>query len=509
MPSEFDSAVSDTQVSPASFAVVGVACRLPAADGPEAFWQLLAQGASGVTERPDRAGDGVRRAGFLDDVAAFDPAFFGISPREAVEMDPQQRLMLELSWAALEDAAIVPAELHGSRTGVFVGSIWSDYANLLHARGPGSAGHHTLPGTSRGVIANRVSYALGLHGPSLTVDAAQSSSLLAVHLACQSMRAGESTLALVGGVNLNFSADRSAEAAAFGGLSPDGECYTFDARANGYVPGEGAAVLVLKPLAAAVADGDSVYCVIRGSAVNNDGATPGLTVPSAQAQSDVLERACAQAGVRPGDVQYVELHGTGTAVGDPIEATALGGFYGAARPADTPLLVGSVKTNIGHLEGAAGVAGLLKTALSLRHRQLPPSRNFVAPNPRIDLDGLNLRVRTAHGDWPDPQRPLLAGVSAFGMGGTNVHVVLEEWPAAEDAGEEVGEDAGEEEGGGDVEPAVAAGGGLVPWVLSGRTPEALRGQAARLRDHLEAHPELDVASVARALATTRTHFEHR
>ncbi|QTD96713.1 type I polyketide synthase [Streptomyces cyanogenus] len=510
MPSEYASAVSNTRVSPELFAVIGFSCRLPSADDPDAFWQLLANGASAVTTRPDQVsgnGDG-RRAGFLEDVGGFDAAFFGISPREAVEMDPQQRLMLELSWAALEDAAIVPDTLRGSRTGVFVGSIWNDYANLLHSRGAGTASHHTLPGTSRGVIANRVSYALGLHGPSLTVDAAQSSSLLAVHLACQSMRAGESDLALVGGVNLNFSPERVAEAAAFGGLSDDGECFTFDARANGYVPGEGAVVVVLKPLAAALADGNPVHCVIRGSAANNDGATDGLTVPSAEAQSDVLRRACEQAGTDPADVQYVELHGTGTAVGDPVEAAALGAVYGTARPANAPLLVGSVKTNVGHLEGAAGLVGLLKTALSLRHGQLPPSRNFSTPHPRIDLDALRLRVQTSLSAWPHPDRPMLAGVSAFGMGGTNVHVILEAAPveAPCETPAETPVEAPADQETADDDPGTE---GPAPWLLSARTPQALQAQAARLHTHLTRHPHLDTTAVARALATTRTHFSHR
>ncbi|MFE7980413.1 type I polyketide synthase, partial [Streptomyces shenzhenensis] len=496
-------------------AVVGLACRLPAAPDPAAFWRLLSQGVDVVGEVPadrwpDAAGTltGAARYGaYLDRIDTFDPGFFGISPHEARAMDPQQRLMLELSWEALEDAAIVPASLGGSGTGVFVGAIWDDYRNVVARAGTASFSQHTMTGMGRGLIANRVSYALGLRGPSMTVDAAQASSLVAVHLACESLRRGESRMALAGGVNLIAAPESMAASMSFGALSPDGRCHTFDARANGYVRGEGGALVVLKPLEQARADGDFVYCVIRGSAVNNDGATGGLTVPSAPAQTEMLRAACRQADVAPGDVQYVELHGTGTAVGDPIEAAALGAAFGAGvgRAADDALLVGSAKTNVGHLEGASGVVGLVKTALAIRHRKLPPSLNFVTPNPKIAFDKLSLRVQVGLTPWPRPDGPIVAGVSSFGMGGTNCHVVLCNAPAESSAPSPATSSAAPPA----TAPVSVPQDIALPWLISARSKAALRGQAAALAAHLEQHPELDAATVARGLATTRTHYEHR
>ncbi|MEU8270283.1 type I polyketide synthase [Sphaerisporangium sp. NPDC049002] len=489
-------------------AIVGVSCRLPKAPNPEAFWRLLRDGVDALTPVPEGRWDvdpgddaspdlaGFRRGGFLDGVDEFDPGFFGISPREAVAMDPQQRLTLELAWEALEDGGILPASLAGSRTAVFIGAMGDEYARLLDRQGTAAIAQHTLTGLNRGIIANRVSYTLGLRGPSLTVDAAQASSLVAVHLAVESLRSGESALALAGGVNLGILAEGTLAAARFGGLSPDGRSFTFDARANGFVRGEGGGVVVLKPLARALADQDRIYCVIRGNAVNNDGATDGLTVPDADAQSDVVRRACARAGVSPARVQYVELHGTGTRLGDPIEAAALGSAVGACRPADSPLVVGSVKTNVGHLEAAAGIVGLLKVALSIKARTLPASLNFESPSPAIPLDELNLRVRTASGPWPCPDQPLIAGVSSFGMGGTNAHVIMEEAPpVAEPSSAGPVEDRG--------------GPGVVPWVISGRSEAALAAQAARLAERVEADPGLRPVDVGHSLATTRTTFEHR
>ncbi|WP_258564819.1 type I polyketide synthase, partial [Streptomyces sp. WELS2] len=469
-----------------------MAGRLPKAPDPEAFWRLLCDGADAITA-PPVGRQGVRHGGYLDRVDGFDAAFFGVSPREAVGMDPQQRLMLELAWEALEDARIVPDTLTGGPTGVFVGSMWEDYTSLAY---PGHITPHTLTGTNRGVIAGRVSHFLGVRGPSMTVDTAQSSALVAVHLAVESLRRGESALALAGGVNLNLTAAREQGAAEFGGLSPDDRCFTFDARANGFVRGEGGAFLVLKPLARALADGDRVYGVIRGSAVNHDGATQSLTVPSAQAQEQVIREALDRAGVRPADVQYVELHGTGTAVGDPVEAAALAAAYrDPAEPGDagSALRVGSVKTNVGHLEGAAGIVGLLKAVLSVYHRALPPSLNYETPNPAIPLDALALRVQTDLTPWPRPDAPLLAGVSSFGMGGTNAHVIVEQAPdpAAPPARRPAPE----------ARPA--------PWIVTARTKQALRAQIERLHEHVRSHPDLTDAEVAHALATTRTRFAHR
>ncbi|MCZ7458830.1 type I polyketide synthase [Streptomyces sp. WMMC940] len=502
MTSERHSAAIDPLDRQEPIAVVGLSCRLPGAAGPEAFWKLLREGRDAVTQMPGHrwepisadARSGIRRGGFLDAVEDFDAAFFGISPREAVVMDPQQRLLLEITWEALENAGIVAGSLDGSPTAVFVGTAREDYTSLLYRQGAAAITQHTVAGTHRGIIANRVSYALGLNGPSITVDTSQSSSLVAVHLACESLRSGEAELALAAGVNLNLLAEGVMGAERFGGLSPDGRCFTFDARANGYVRGEGAGMVVLKPLRRAVADGDRVHGVILGSAVNNDGATPGLTVPSAAAQEKVLRLAQRRAGVAPDAVQYVELHGTGTPVGDPIEAAALGAAVGALKAPGDPLRVGSVKTNIGHLEGAAGIAGLIKTVLSVRHRMLPPSLNFRTPNPQIPLDTLNLSVNDRLGTWPHPERPLIAGVSSFGMGGTNCHVLVGDAP-----------DGPEPETAPRTRPATA----VLPVVVSGRDTAALRAQAGRLAAFAEDHDEADPASVGRSSALTRSLLGHR
>ncbi|MFD9728004.1 beta-ketoacyl synthase N-terminal-like domain-containing protein, partial [Streptomyces sp. NPDC059072] len=491
----------------APIAVVGLACRLPGADDPTAFWRLLSRGEDAVGEPPAGrwSASAPAKGAFLDEVDRFDADFFGISPREAAAMDPQQRLMLELGWEALEEAGILPGSLAGSRTAVYASAIWDDYAALHHRRGEAAAGRHSVTGLSRGIIANRLSYVLGLTGPSLTVDAAQSSSLVAVHLACEALRHGDADLAVVGGVNLILSPGSSADSARFGALSPDGRCFTFDSRANGYVRGEGGVAVVLKPLDRAVADGDRVHCAILGSAVNNDGASAGLTVPDRAAQEAVLRAAHARAGTDAGSVQYVELHGTGTPVGDPVEAAALGAALGAGRPADAPLLVGSAKTNVGHLEGAAGLVGLLKTALSVSRRRIPASLNFREPNPDIPLEELGLRVQTRESAWPAPDRRLIAGVSSFGMGGTNCHVVVGEAAPVPAAPRSTSSVPAVTFGGGD---AGGARGGPVAWLLSGRDAGALAGQAARLHRH-QADSAHDAVDTAFSLAATRTLFDRR
>ncbi|MDH6131105.1 polyketide synthase 12 [Kitasatospora sp. MAA4] len=473
-----------------AIAVIGMACRFPQAPTIESLWELLSGDAHAITARPagrGNGGPGIDQGGFLDQVDLFDAAFFGVSPREAAFMDPQQRLMLEVTWEALENAGIVPAQLNGRRLGVFIGTIWDDYAKLIYRDGVDGTTQHTTTGIHRSIIANRISYFLGVNGPSLVVDSGQSSSLVAVHLACESLRSGEIEAAVVGGVNLALLAETTELSARWGGLSPDGRCYTFDSRANGYVRGEGAGAVLLKPLSRALADGDLIHCVIRGSAVNN-GSDDSLTTPSRAAQEDVLRRAYARAGVAPAQVQYVELHGTGTPVGDPIEAAALGAVLGQARDAGQPLRVGSVKTNLGHLEGAAGIAGLIKAALALRHREIPASLNFESPNPAIPLAELKLRVQQERGPWPDAERTLLAGVSSFGMGGTNAHVVLEQAPV--------------------VSAVVAEGVAPVvtPWVVSGRTASALAGQVERLRSAVVGLRPVDVGW---SLAVGRSVFEHR
>ncbi|MDJ1130683.1 beta-ketoacyl synthase N-terminal-like domain-containing protein, partial [Streptomyces iconiensis] len=495
-------------------AVIGWSCRLPGANDPEEFWHLLSDGVSAISEVPEdravppsskspeltSAPSATRYGGFLEQVDGFDAEFFGISPNEAVATDPQQRLTLELAWECVEGARISPTALAGSGTGVFVGAMADDYARLLGRQGPALLTRHTLAGTQRSLLANRVSRTLGLRGPSLTVDTGQSSSLVAVHTACESLRRGESELALAAGVHLTIDPDSTACVERFGALSPAGRCHTFDARADGYVRGEGGVVVLLKPLAHALADGDPVHCVIRGSATNNDGATDGLAVPSPAGQEAVLRRACERAGVSPDSVRYIELHGTGTPVGDPVEAAALGAAYGRGlEPGLPPLLVGSAKTNIGHLEGAAGLVGLLKAALSIEHRQVPASLNFAHPNPRIPLEELGLSVPTARTAWPHGDQPLRAGVSSFGMGGTNCHLVLEQAPAPTGTGTGApahGKPAGTNRG-------------PVPWVLSGRDAQDLGAQAARLRDFVAAEPGLAPADAGFSLATTRARHPYR
>ncbi|GHC90375.1 type I polyketide synthase [Streptomyces flavofungini] len=526
-----DNTRSDAGLAGEPIAVVGMSCRFPGAPDPEAYWRLLVTGRDAVTDTPaERAelGLGIEhgpagKGAFLDGIDRFDPGFFAIPPREAAMMDPQQRLVLELGWEALEQAGVVPAGLQGGDTGIFLGATTGDYADLVHrSAGDGSnVTHHSFTGLDRSLIANRVSYVLGLRGPSLTVDAGQASSLVAVHMACQSLRNGESEVALAGGVELHLAPEKTALAQKFGGLSPDGRCYTFDARANGYVRGEGGAVVVLKTLRRALADGDRVHAVLRGSAVNNDGGGAGLTVPHEDAQRDLLRRAHERAGTAPADVGYVELHGTGTPVGDPVEAAALGAVLGAARPDGEPLLVGSVKTNIGHLGAAAGMAGLLKVVLSLTHGRLPPSLHYRSPNPRIPMAELNLRVQDAVGDWPGAGAQRLAGVSSFSVGGTNCHVVVSSAPeGAEGAARAEGAADADSEGavaatadvtdGQDAAPAVSASlrGATLPWLLSGRTSAAVRAQAERLLAHLESGTE-SAGDIGLSLATTRTAFKHR
>ncbi|MFE1313048.1 acyltransferase domain-containing protein [Streptomyces sp. NPDC058755] len=422
-------------------AVVGLACRLPSAPDAAAFWQLLESGGDAIRDVPSGrwnvdappdprlapvAAAISGRAGFLEHpVDGFDPLFFGISPREAREMDPNQRLFLEVAWEALEDAGLANEALEGSRTGVFAGAIWHDYADLAE-EGREPLSFYSGTGRALNMVANRLSYVLGLRGPSVLVDSACSASLLAVHLACQSLWAGESTTALAGGVNLMLSPTTTAALANMGGLSPDARCKAFDAAADGIARGEGCGVVVLKPLSRALADGDRIRCTIRGSAANNDGSSNGLTAPSPLAQEEVLRAAYARARVSPADVHFVEAHGTGTSLGDPIEAAALGAVFSPGRPTDSPLRIGSVKTNMGHLEAAAGVTGLIKAILSLQHRALPANLHFHTPNPHIAFEGWGLRVPTALEPWPQ-DRPLLAGVNSFGWGGTNVHMVLEGW----------------------------------------------------------------------------------
>ncbi|OYP20574.1 hypothetical protein CFC35_36340 [Streptomyces sp. FBKL.4005] len=506
-------------------AVVGMACRFPGADDLDGFWRMLRRGGDAIGPGTGLR-DGRRPGGYLRDVELFDAELFGISPHEAALMDPQQRLLLELCWHALEDARIPPTA--GGATGVFVGSCSDDYALL--SRMSGAVDAYTMTGTARTFLANRLSYFFRFTGPSTVVDTGQSSSLTALDQALGSLRRGECTTAVVAGVQLNLTPTGDRLIEELGAMSPTGRCHTFDARADGIVRGEGAGVLVLKPLEAAVAAGDRVYCTVLATAVNNDGGGPSLTTPTQAAQQNLLAEAYRRAGVDPAGVAYVELHGTGTKAGDPVEARALGGVLGRGRLADRPLLVGSVKTNIGHLEGAAGIAGLIKTAASLFHRELPPTLNHRRPHPDIDLDGLRLRVTTRRRAWPAAEGPLVCGVSSFGLGGTNAHAVLGEAPRREADAPASGAEgtrreavlAASREQLPRREAVVAASGAEgarreaaapasrarvsdepVPVLLSGHTEAALRDQAARLADRLERHDEADLRDVGLASATTR------
>ncbi len=499
-------------------AIVGMACRLPGAASLDAYWRLLCDGIDAVREVPAERWDvdavfdrdasapgamSTRWGGFLDDVRGFDPQFFGISPREAVLMDPQQRLMLELSHLALEDAGVAPASLRGSRSAVFSGALWSDYAQLL-ARRLDAIGQHSATGQEMSIIPARISYNLGLRGPSVGVQTACSSSLVAVHLAVQSLRAGECSLALAGGVNLVLIPHSTVAMTKFGAMSPTGRSRAFDDRADGYVRGEGGGLVVLKRLADALADGDRIYCLVRGSAVNNDGYSNGLTAPNPVAQEEVLEDAYAAAGVASEDVDYVEAHGTGTPLGDPIEAAALGRVLGHGRPADRPLLIGSVKSNIGHLEAAAGIAGLIKTALALHHRVIPRSLHFEVPSRHIAFADLGIRVVERNAPWPARERPRLAGVSSFGFGGTNCHVVVAEPPVVPPVLVAL---AAPDRGGLRAQAAELVQAAAQPLALDEIARRAVRGQpggpfraAAVAASHAELIAELEAATAAPAVA---------
>ncbi|WP_306323702.1 MULTISPECIES: thioester reductase domain-containing protein [unclassified Streptomyces] len=486
-------------------AVVGVGCRFPGGgDGAAAFWDALVEGRSGIGEVPsgrwslERFFDAdpevpgatySRHGGFVEGVAEFDAALFGIAPREAAAVDPQHRLVLEVAWEALEHAGIAPDSLRGSATGVFVGMGGSDYERLTAAgNDPALLDAYTAVGGSQNFAANRLSYSLGLQGPSLVTDTACSSSLVALHLAVQALRGGECSSALVGGVNLLLAPGTTVALSKARMLSPSGQCRTFDAGADGYVRGEGCGVVVLQPLSRARAEGREVLAVIRGTAVNQDGKSSGLTVPHAAAQQDVIRRALEAGGVDPAAVGYVEAHGTGTPLGDPIEVRALAQVLAAGRSEDQPLRLGSVKTNIGHLEAAAGIAGLIKTVLTLHHGTIPPQLNLDSPNPHIDWDELPVSIPTQAVEWADPERA--AGVSSFGFGGTNAHVVL---TAPEPAGEP------------DTAPASE---GPVVVKVAGHTPAALRAVAAQLAS-VANEGACSVRELAYVANTARADLAHR
>jgi acyl transferase domain-containing protein/acyl carrier protein len=488
-------------------AVIGMGCRFPGgADNPEAFWQLLDNGVDAICDipadrwdldayydpDPDAPGKiSIRQGGFLKRIDRFDAKFFGISPREAASMDPQHRLLAEVSWEALEYAGIAPLSLAGSKTGVFIGAGQNDYGQLkLHGGDRERIEVYDGTGNLFCFAPGRIAFLLGLQGPNLAIDTACSSSLVALHQACQSLRMRECGLALAGGVHLIASPEVTIFLSRAHVLAPDGRCKTFDAAADGFSRGEGCGVVVLKRLADARRDGDTILALIRGSAMNHDGASSGITVPNERAQEELIREALQNARVQPEELGYVEAHGTGTSLGDPIEVNALAAALCQGRSQDTPLLIGSVKTNLGHLEAAAGVAGVIKVILSLRHGRIPPHLHFKTPTPHIDWQGMAVEVTAGGRPWPAAaERRRMAGVSAFGFSGTNVHLVLEEAPE---------------------EPSARGdSGALQLLVLSAKGDEALRRLALGYEEHLKGHPEQALSDICYTASCGRSHFGSR
>ncbi|WP_175797739.1 non-ribosomal peptide synthetase/type I polyketide synthase [Burkholderia ambifaria] len=482
-------------------AVIGMACRFPGrSDTPFAFWQLLDHARDAVAEVPGERWDidryydpdpstpgkmATRHGAFLERVDEFDAAFFGIAPREATYLDPQQRLLLEVAWEALENAHLPPERFRQSATGVYVGITCFDHAiQVSNAATPSSS--YAGTGSALNMAAGRLSFVLGLTGPSMAIDTACSSSLVCLHLACESLRSRESNMALAGGVNLMLSPEVMVSFSQARMLSPDGRCKTFDAAADGYVRGEGCGMVVLKRLSDALADGDRVLGIVRGTAVDQGGAGGGLTVPSRDSQERVIRRALNQAGLVPGDISYVEAHGTGTSLGDPIEVEALAGVYGPGREAAEPLVIGSVKTNIGHLESASGIAGLIKVLLSFEHDRIPAHLHFTQPNPHTPWQDIPIRVAADPVAWRRGERRRIAGVSAFGFSGTNAHAIVEEPPVA---------------------PAHAAQRALL--LLSARSEAALTALAQRYERAIAGATPRELAAICRAAATGRTHYPFR
>ena len=486
-------------------AVIGLGCRFPGATDPDAFWDMLKNGREGIREvpsgrwsideyfdpDPDAVGKmSARLGGFLDKIDGFDAAFFGIAPREAIAMDPQQRLLLEVSWEALENAGLAPASLMGSRTGVYVGMCNADYHQLLLSRGPCSIDAYQASGNAQSVASGRLSYFMGLQGPCMTIDTSCSASLVAIHAACQSLRLGESSLALAGGVNLICAPETSIALSKSHMLAADGRCKTFDAAADGFSRGEGCGMVVLKRLSDAKRDGDRILAAVRGSAINQDGRSAGLTAPNGPAQESVMRDALAAARLEGSDIGYVEAHGTGTSLGDPIEVRAVGRVLGEGRDPKTPLLIGSVKTNIGHLELAAGVAGFIKVVLSLRHEAIPKHLNFNRPNPFIDWANLPVAVADETKPWPTSARPRRAGVSSFGFSGTNAHVILEEAPL-------------------EVTSIDGVDRPLHCLTISAQSTASLRELTRLYAETLAPETALQLSDVAHVAGTGRSHLNHR
>ncbi len=522
---------SETKISDPNdrvdIAIIGIGCRYPGgANNPESYWVLLRNAVDAITEvpadrwdsrvfyhpdstRPSKANS--RWGGFIENIDHFDARFFGISPREAVRMDPQQRLLLEVAWEALEDGGQVLERLAGTEVGVFIGISTYDYAEIHHGMNDREfIDAHSNLGGALSIAANRISYVFDFRGPSFIVDTACSSSLTAIHLATRSIRDGECKLALVGGVNAVLKPESTIGFSRASMLSPDGRCKAFDARANGYTRAEGAGIVVLKPLPDAIADGDQIYAVIRGSAINEDGHTSGITVPGRAAQERMLREAYRRAGFSPGDVQYIEAHGTGTPVGDPIEANALGTVLSTGRPPGNYCIMGSVKTNIGHLEAGAGMAGLIKVALMLKHREIPPILHFQEPNPTIPFDELRLRIPRTLEPWPNGNGPARAGVNSFGFGGANAHVVVQEAPQLDCGMRNAECGLNVEITSSNPQSAIRNPQSAYLLPLSARTPEALRATAQAHKDFLMGKGlETSVHDLCYTASLRRSHHDYR
>ncbi len=495
-------------------AVIGMGCRFPGgADDPNSFWRLMIDGRDAVSEVPPERWDvdalydpdpdapgkmSTRWGGFLERVEQFDPEFFGISPREAAGMDPQQRLLLEVVWEALENAGQNPDRLAGSQTSVFVGVCNSDYFLKRFESSRGSVDAYVATGNAHSVASGRISYILGLKGPSVSVDTACSSSLTAVHLACQSLKAGECRMALAGGVNLILMPDTTMILSKSHMMAPDGRCKPFDAAADGFVRSEGCGIVLLKRLSDARADGDNILALIRGTASNQDGHSSGLTAPNGPSQVAVIRKALANAGLLPSDIDFIEAHGTGTSLGDPIEARALAEIFGPGRSSEHSLRVGSVKGNLGHAESAAGIAGLIKAILALHHGKIPPTLHLQKLSPHVEWNGLAISVPTVTTGWNRESGKRVAGVSSFGFSGTNAHVILSDAPPVG----QVSDLSAPRNRKSYATP-------LQVLPLTARTESALSDLAGKYVQFLNERPDLDLADVCYSASTGRAHFGHR